>query len=151
MADDLLGFMPHGIMAVGFGQAGPLQLPQGHKGDDMTPDGPVAIMVRLTARPGCEDKVWGAVSALIEPIRQHPHCLYYDFHVRADDPASFVSYEVWTSLENFRTHLASPFIAALQESAWELLEHPLAYDILYSVRPARAGETVPFAEGTEPS
>ncbi|MGQ9896278.1 MAG: putative quinol monooxygenase [Acidobacteriota bacterium] len=117
----------------------------------MTPEGPVAIMVQLTARPGCEDKVLGAVSALIEPIRQHPHCLYYDFHVRVDDPTRFVSYEVWTSLENFRAHLASPFIAALQESAQELLAHPLTYDILYCVKPAKASETSPFTEGSQPS
>lgn len=113
--------------------------------------GPVAIMVRLVARPGCEDKILGAVRALIEPIRQHPQCLYYDFHVRADDPTRFISYEVWTSLDNFRNHLDSPFIAALREATQELLEQPLEYDILYSVKPVKAAETVPFGPEAKPA
>ncbi len=105
---------------------------------------PVAIMVRLKAKPGAESKIRGAVAALIEPIRQHPHCLYYDFHVRADDPTLFVSYEVWSSLDNFRAHLTSPYIQAMQEAAQDLLECPLEYDALYSVQPVKAGETTPI-------
>ncbi len=111
-------------------------------------DGPVAITVRFTARPGCEDKWPGAVSALIEPTCQRPYGLYYDFHVRADSPTCFESCEAWTRLENFRTHLALRFIAALEESARKLPESPLTYDILCSVKPAEVGETVPFAEET---
>ncbi|MFQ3580537.1 MAG: putative quinol monooxygenase [Chloracidobacterium sp.] len=108
------------------------------------PHGPVAIMVHLKARPGFENNILGAVAALIDPIRQHPHCQYYDFHIHADDPTRFTSYEVWSSLEAFRAHLASPFIQAMQDAAQEFLERPLEYDVLQSIQPVKANETTPI-------
>jgi quinol monooxygenase YgiN len=104
----------------------------------------VAIQVFLKAKPGFENKVRGAVLALIEPIRQKPNCLYYDFHQLRDDPTGFLSYEVWSSLQDFEEHLKSPFIMAMTESATEFLAQPLQYSVMYSVAPTEGSSTVPL-------
>lgn len=108
------------------------------------PNQVVAIQVFLKAKPGFENKVRGAVLALIEPIRQKPNCLYYDFHQLRDDPTGFLSYEVWSSLQDFEDHLKSPFILAMQESATEFLAQPLQYSVMYSVAPTEGNATIPL-------
>lgn len=104
----------------------------------------VAIMVRLKAKPGFEAKVIGAVRALIEPTRQKPNCLYYDFHQMNNDPTVFLSYEVWSSLQDFEEHLNSPFLLAMQEAATEFLAQPLQYTVMRSVAPTPGSSTVPL-------
>ncbi len=90
----------------------------------------VVVMARLIAKPGVEDRVKYAISALIAPTRREAGCISYDFYQSSYDNRVFVSHEVWDSHESFAQHLKAPYIVTLQETGADLLVQPLEVTFL---------------------
>jgi quinol monooxygenase YgiN len=64
-------------------------------------DAPIVVLVRLRMHAGREDDFVAAMTAILEHVRREPGCLAIDGHRAADDPGSFMLYEVWRSEEAF--------------------------------------------------
>jgi quinol monooxygenase YgiN len=70
----------------------------------------VTVVAQLRARPGQERALGEALVALVSPTRREPGCLAYDLHEDADDPASFVLYEIWRSRTEHAANLQTPHL-----------------------------------------
>jgi quinol monooxygenase YgiN len=68
----------------------------------------VILNVIMTAAPGCEEALFGHLSALVEPTRAEPGCLTYELHRDPDNAAKFFFYERFASQEALDAHLATP-------------------------------------------
>ncbi len=94
----------------------------------------IVVVGSLKARPGREDEVQQALTALVEPTHAEAGCILYALHQGVDDPARFAFVERWESRRHLDDHLASPHIAALLERVDELFAE--APDIVvYDPRP----------------
>jgi quinol monooxygenase YgiN len=70
----------------------------------------LTVVATITAKPGNEQQVKDLLSSFIEPSRADRGNVAYTLHQGADDPATFVFYEVWESKELLGEHLASPVL-----------------------------------------
>lgn len=77
----------------------------------------LTVVARLRAKPGKEQALRGALTALVAPTSHAPGCVTYDLHVDIDDPASFCFYEIWRSPAEHAANLQS---AHLQDFAAQL-------------------------------
>jgi quinol monooxygenase YgiN len=84
----------------------------------------LTVVAEMAAKPGKEDDLRRALTALIEPTRKEEGCVQYDLHVATDSPGRFVFYENWTSRELLDRHLASPHLKAFGAMAGDLLAEP---------------------------
>ena len=79
----------------------------------------LTVVAQLRAKPGKEQALRGALTALVAPTSQAPGCLTYDLHVDVDDPASFCFYEIWQSpaehAANLQTAHIQDFAARLED------------------------------------
>ncbi len=84
----------------------------------------VTVVALLRAKPGKEEALRQALSAMIAPTRREPGCINYDLHQAHGDPATFVFYENWRSQRDLDEHLKMPYIQAVLSRADELLAEP---------------------------
>lgn len=77
----------------------------------------LTVIAQLRARPGKEEALREALTALVTPTSCEPGCVTYDLHVDVDDPASFCFYEIWRSRAE---HAANLETAHLQDFAARL-------------------------------
>jgi quinol monooxygenase YgiN len=84
----------------------------------------VTVTASLRAVRGMEDEVKRACLALVTPSRSETGCISYDLHQSADDPAAFLFYENWESLEDLERHLESPHSLRFDENTKGLLAAP---------------------------
>jgi quinol monooxygenase YgiN len=85
----------------------------------------VTVVARARAKAGLEEQVRQEIIALIGPTRAEPGCINYDLHQSAADPAIFMLYENWVSMQDLDAHLAMPYLEAFKAKAPELLAEPL--------------------------
>ena len=64
--------------------------------------------------------------ALVGPTRREPGSLAYHVHRDRSDPDLFVFYEVWSSVEALRLHLAQPYIQAFLSQRHTVLDGDLS-------------------------
>jgi quinol monooxygenase YgiN len=62
------------------------------------------VLAKWTAKPGEEEAVAAAISALIEPSRAEPGNLLYQAHRDPQDPRTFLLYEQYTDEAAYRAH-----------------------------------------------
>jgi quinol monooxygenase YgiN len=88
------------------------------------------VVAIIKAKPGSEDVVGDALSALVEPTRAEEGCLAYDLFGSAIDTSTFITVERWTSQEALDGHMQSAHLQAALAAAGEYLAvapdiHPL--------------------------
>lgn len=88
-------------------------------------EGKVTVIARARAKAGLEEQVRQEITALIAPTRAEPGCINYDLHQSAADPALFMLYENWVSMEALEEHLAMPYLEAFKAKAPQLLAEPI--------------------------
>jgi quinol monooxygenase YgiN len=65
------------------------------------------VIAKWIARPGEEEAVAAAITALIEPSRAEPAILFYQAHRDPADPRVFLLYEQYTDEAGYAAHGAS--------------------------------------------
>ena len=90
--------------------------------------GHINVIAELQAKPEHAAEVQAMLTALVEPSRAEDGCKAYHLLVNAKDPASFYTYEEWTSEAKLNTHLegAKPML----EKAKRLLAGEMKLTIL---------------------
>jgi quinol monooxygenase YgiN len=88
------------------------------------------MMVLLKARPGKEEEVRSALSAVVAPTRQEPGCLQYDLHVGVEEPGSFAFYERWRDQAAIDAHMKMPYVQSLFSRIPDLLGEPPVMKVL---------------------
>ncbi|MBF6180473.1 putative quinol monooxygenase [Nocardia otitidiscaviarum] len=63
--------------------------------------------------------------SFVAPTREEHGALEYHFHELADDPTTFVFYEVWRSAADLDRHLALPHMREFWEHRMDYLERDL--------------------------
>lgn len=76
------------------------------------PSTPLTILAQITAQPGKEAFVLGALKKLVAPTLNEAGCLLYDLHTDNNTPGVFVFYETWETREHWLAHNDSAHIAA---------------------------------------
>ncbi len=89
------------------------------------------VVAVLTAKPGSEQVVGAALSALVEPTRSEAGCTSYQLFVSAVDPATFITVETWLSRDDLDAHMQTlhvqqAFAAAGDHLAEAPAVHPLS-------------------------
>lgn len=77
----------------------------------------LAVVVEITARPGTESALVGALEANARHSREESSCLKWEWSRHVEDPSRFAIYEVYTDREAFLAHKASDHFAAWQEAS----------------------------------
>jgi quinol monooxygenase YgiN len=73
----------------------------------------VTVIATFQARPGQENELKAALTALVEPTRREAGCINYDLHQLPEDPARFLFHENWASQAHLDAHLQSAHLQAL--------------------------------------
>lgn len=90
--------------------------------------GHINVIAELRAKPEHAAEVQTMLSDLVEPSRAEDGCKGYHLLVNAKDPASFYTYEEWTSEEKLNAHLAGA--KPMLEKAKHLLAGEMKLTIL---------------------
>ncbi|MGI9157684.1 MAG: putative quinol monooxygenase [Marmoricola sp.] len=88
------------------------------------------VVATIPAKPGSEDVIREALSALVTSTREEDGCVSYDLYESSAAPGTFVTIEVWRSQDDLDAHLRSPhlgeaFAAAGDHLAGDVSIHPL--------------------------
>ena len=71
----------------------------------------IHVVAVITAKPGSEDVVRDALSALVAPTREEAGCLSYSLSESSATPGTFVTVEEWKDPADLDQHMASDHIA----------------------------------------
>jgi quinol monooxygenase YgiN len=82
----------------------------------------LAIVARIKAKPGCEQKLEEAMRSMITKVRSEPGCEQYILHRAIKDPTQFVFFEVYKDKEALDFHGKTPHMAELGKAMRELIE-----------------------------
>lgn len=85
----------------------------------------VTVLATIKAKPGLEERVRDAVTALVPPTRKEPGCINYDLHQSIDDKSLFMLYENWVSKKALDEHLEMPYLRDFLGKADEILAEPV--------------------------
>ena len=84
------------------------------------------VVATITAKPGSEEIVLGALRDLVGATREEDGCLSYELNRSAADAAVFVTVEQWRAQEDLDAHLQTPHLHKALEVAGEHLAAPPA-------------------------
>lgn len=87
---------------------------------------PVAVLIHYRARPGSEDAAGSALAGLIEKVvRLESACISIDLCRDAENPGSFMLYEIWTDKAAYTgEHMRTPHIQAFIARAGTMFVGP---------------------------
>ena len=85
----------------------------------------VTVLARIKAKPGLEQQVAEALTALVQPTRSEAGCINYDLHQSFDDKTLFMLYENWTSKKDLDEHLNMPYLRTFLSKAEDVLAQPV--------------------------
>ncbi|MBX4898793.1 putative quinol monooxygenase [Rhizobium bangladeshense] len=86
----------------------------------------MTIIGTVVGRPETRDELERLLAAQVEPTRNEPGCINYDFHVDAQDDCTFVFYENWTSQADLNAHMDMPHLDPLLSQIDRLLGEPIS-------------------------
>ncbi|MEV6278629.1 putative quinol monooxygenase [Nocardia sp. NPDC051832] len=86
---------------------------------------PYALMGFARPKPGRVEELKELLLSFVAPTRVEEGALEYHFHEDADDPSTFVFYEVWRSKEDLDRHLSLPYMRDFWEHRMDYLEQDL--------------------------
>ena len=84
------------------------------------------VVAVLPAKPGQEETVRAALTALVEPTRAEEGCLSYDLYESAAAPGTFVTVELWRGQADLDAHLKTPHVQQALGAAGDALDGPPA-------------------------
>lgn len=84
----------------------------------------LVVVARLHARPGKEDDLQEALSALAVASHGEEGCIGFALHRNVQDPLEFTTVEQWTAPEAIDSHFSTDHIEAVLARADELLSEP---------------------------
>ena len=75
----------------------------------------LTVVAKLQAAAGKEDQLRSALETMVAAVKESEkgQTVAYSVHVSADDPATFMFYELYASPESAETHRNSQHMAAL--------------------------------------
>ena len=79
------------------------------------------VVAQVKAKPEHVDSVKRACLALVEHSRADQGCLNYDLYQSSEDPAVFIFYENWQTLQDIERHLQTPHAHAFDEATSGML------------------------------
>lgn len=98
------------------------------KTEQAKPDGrndPVAFIVSVDIKPGCEDEFLALLMPVLDAMRHEPTFINAVLHRDPQNPARFMIYETWTSLADVTTvQIHRDYRKAYWERLPELLSEP---------------------------
>ena len=88
------------------------------------------VVAVLVAKPGAEEVLRGALTALVPPTRQEPGCLAYELSESGSAPGTFLTVERWRDQADLDAHLQTPHVQQAFAVAGDALDgapgiHPL--------------------------
>ncbi|MBP2300708.1 putative quinol monooxygenase [Azospirillum picis] len=90
----------------------------------------VQLVAYLVAKPGQEQALADAITAIVPAVLQEPGCLAYNAHVSREAPGTIVMYEVWQDKAALDAHAAAANFKGLAAQFDTLLNEPLRIDTL---------------------
>ncbi|MCF3179943.1 antibiotic biosynthesis monooxygenase [Streptomyces polychromogenes] len=90
----------------------------------------LTVVAQLRARPGKEQALRQALTALVAPTSREPGCVTYDLHVDVADPASFCFYEIWRSRADHAANLQTAHLQDFAARMDDLLDGGLRVSLL---------------------
>ncbi|GAA3936416.1 putative quinol monooxygenase [Litoribacillus peritrichatus] len=75
----------------------------------------LTIVARIEAKSDKINLVKTALMKLIEPTRKETGCLQYDLHQDNENPAVFLFFESWETLELWQSHMNNDHLKAYME------------------------------------
>lgn len=81
------------------------------------------LLAKITAKPGCEDKIFPELEAMIKPSRAEAGCLKYVLHRLPTEPTTFWFVEEWQSDGALDEHHQTPHYIRLKERTKDLVEN----------------------------
>ncbi|MEU6579603.1 putative quinol monooxygenase [Nocardia sp. NPDC046763] len=93
----------------------------------IVPTGPVpfALMGLAHPKPERAAELKELLLSFVAPTRDEDGALEYHFHEDADDPSTFVFYEVWQSKAHLDRHLELPHMQEFWERRMDYLDRDL--------------------------
>ncbi|MGA8987579.1 putative quinol monooxygenase [Aeromicrobium sp.] len=82
----------------------------------------IHVVAVITAKPGSQDVVRDALTALVAPTRDESGCIAYVLSESSVAPGTFITVEEWEGPENLDSHLETPHV----QSALSVLGSELA-------------------------
>ncbi|MDD2899157.1 MAG: putative quinol monooxygenase [Desulfuromonadaceae bacterium] len=67
----------------------------------------ITVIAKILAKEGSVEDVKGELLKLITPTREEKGCIEYILHQDSEDPALFIFYETWDSLDSLEKHMKS--------------------------------------------
>lgn len=90
----------------------------------------LTVVAVLVAKPGTEDVVREALTALVAPTLEEPGCTGYQLSESLAAPGTFVTVETWGAQSDLDAHMETPHVQAAFAKAGASLAsigvHPLA-------------------------
>ncbi|GAB0104298.1 hypothetical protein JMUB6875_32720 [Nocardia sp. JMUB6875] len=86
---------------------------------------PFALMGLAHPKPERAAELKDLLLSFVAPTRDEPGALEYHFHEDADDPSTFVFYEVWRSKQDLDRHLELPHMREFWSRRMDYLERDL--------------------------
>jgi quinol monooxygenase YgiN len=94
------------------------------------------VVAVIVAKPGSEEVVRSALTALVEPTRAEQGCHSYELYESGSTPGTFVTIESWRGPADLDAHMATPHIAAaLGASEGHLAIAPAIHPLTPAARP----------------
>lgn len=81
----------------------------------------VSVIAQLTAKRGQEEELGRRLRNMIPPTLAEKGCINYDLHRDNDDPATWVFYENWQSMQDLDAHIKSKHFLDFQKIKDEVL------------------------------
>ncbi|WP_067535239.1 putative quinol monooxygenase [Nocardia crassostreae] len=100
---------------------------------------PFALMGFARPKPERADELRELLLSFVAPTRDEEGSLEYHFHQEADDPSTFVFYEVWRSAEDLDRHLELPHMRDFWERRMDYLAEDLGIHYLSMQSPYPRG------------
>lgn len=88
-------------------------------------EGIVNVVAKFVAKPGQEQTLKAALTALIAPTQKDPGYIAYDLYESTQRPGEFVLVEAWESKDLLAKHLDTPHLNGFKAKAPELLASPM--------------------------
>ncbi len=84
----------------------------------------INLFAEVTAKNGCETELYKTLSEMITPSRAEPGCCEYHITQSNEDPAIFLTYEVFLTMEDVESHVASGHYQNLLKKAENIIAEP---------------------------
>ena len=84
----------------------------------------VHVLARFVAKPGKEDALKSALTALVPPTRRELGCYQYDLLNNTHEPREFCFVERWDGAKALDQHLDTGHVKTMLEKVEGLVEEP---------------------------